>query len=340
MRKLLTYTIFMVMAVCGLCTVQVQADTVEAPVLTVTDNDGNEVSKFTIKKGKQKDLDPVVEKAAEDEAEYTVSWTSSNKEVATVSKSGVVKAVGGGTATIKATVKGTEVVKKVKVSVQADPKLTIINDDKEEVSKVTMKKNQKYDLDYKIKKYPGDDNTYKMTWKSSNEKVATVSKNGNITAKKNGTTTITATIKGTKISKKIKVTVKKNVSIKYGAKYDKKVTVSSLKKKTGSTATDNMGNIYKKGKSLGKFVLTGYCTKCNSGYGRGTASGKTATAGVTVAVNRNQIKLGTKIIIGNHVYVAQDTHGNRRHSKVIDVFFGTRHGSEPFLKNIPVYLAK
>ena len=91
---------------------------------------------------------------------------------------------------------------------------------------------------------------------------------------------------------------------------------------------------------IGNFVITGYCTSCNSCGPRTTSTGNTATEGVTVAVNKNQIQLGTKIIIGNHVYIAEDIHGNHRYSRVVDVFFGTRHGSECFLKNIPVYYAK
>ena len=219
------------------------------------------------------------------------------------------------------------------------PTFSIRDDENVKTEKLTMKKNQNIDLDTKIKKVDGDKNKYTVTWKSSNEKVAVVNKKGTITAKKHGTTTITAVIDGTDIKNKVKVTVKENTVLKYGSDYDKEVTASSLKKESGATVKDNAGNLYKKGERIGNFVLTGYCTQCNSGYGRGTATGKTATAGITVAVNKKQISLGTKLIIGDHVYVAQDIHGNHRYDKVIDVFFGTRHGAEPLLKNIPVYLA-
>lgn len=64
----------------------------------------------------------------------------------------------------------------------------------------------------------------KATWKSSNKKVATVSKSGKITAKKKGTTTITAKYNGYTVKCKVKVidqnplnkwfgTVKSNVNI-------------------------------------------------------------------------------------------------------------------------------
>ncbi|MBQ8305380.1 MAG: Ig-like domain-containing protein [Blautia sp.] len=51
--------------------------------------------------------------------------------------------------------------------------------------------------------------TKSVIWSSSNKNVATVSTKGKITAKKAGTATITATIKGTKVKATCKVTVKK-----------------------------------------------------------------------------------------------------------------------------------
>ena len=53
----------------------------------------------------------------------------------------------------------------------------------------------------------------KITWKSSNSKVASVNKSGKITAKKPGTCTITAKRNGVKL--KCKVTVKKNQAVFY-----------------------------------------------------------------------------------------------------------------------------
>lgn len=226
------------------------------------------------------------------------------------------------------------------VQVAKDPELELRS------SKVRLKKGSSKALDADIIKDKKDDNKYQVEWESTNEKVATVSAKGKIKAKKTGTCTITASIAGTDVETTCKVTVEPSITkgnkIKYGAAHDKKITASDLKKKVDSDEVvyDNAGNGYKRGKCLGKFVITGYCTRCNSGSSRGTSSGKKATAGVTVAVKSSQIPLGTKLVIGNHVYIAQDRHGNRSHSKVIDVFFGTRHGAEPFLRNIPVYLAK
>ncbi|MDO4555995.1 MAG: Ig-like domain-containing protein [Lachnospiraceae bacterium] len=224
----------------------------------------------------------------------------------------------------------------VSQEVVEEPKIEI------ESEKVTLKKGATKELDVDITTHEEDGNDYEIQWISTNKKVATVSSNGKVKAKKAGTATIKAKLSGTDVESKCKVIVKtiKGRKLKYGASSDRKVTVSSLKSTGGTEFSDNAGNTYTKGKKVGNFVITGYCTKCNSGSARATSSGKTATAGITVAVNSKQIPLGTKLIIGDHVYIAQDRHGNRAHSKVIDVFFGTRHGSECFLKNIPVYYAK
>ncbi|GEM_PF-3247282 len=73
-------------------------------------------------------------------------------------------------------------------------------------SKLTLYTGEKQTLTIKLK--PSDATiTGKTVWKSSNKKIATVSKSGKITAKKPGSVTITAVV-GTKTTK-CKVTVKK-----------------------------------------------------------------------------------------------------------------------------------
>ena len=121
----------------------------------------------------------------------TVSWSSSNTSVVSVSSNGKVTAKGEGRATITATADG----KKDTVTVK-------VNDDgyiEFEESKVTLDVGDTYRIDY-------DTNlSGKVSWSSSNTKVATVSSSGRITAKKEGTATITATINGK--SDTIRVTV-------------------------------------------------------------------------------------------------------------------------------------
>lgn len=69
------------------------------------------------------------------------------------------------------------------------------------------------------------------------------------------------------------------------------------------------------------FTATAYCScrKCCGKWADGiTASGTTATAGRTIAVDKKVIPLGTHVLINGVEYVAEDT-GVK--GKRIDVFF-------------------
>lgn len=64
------------------------------------------------------------------------------------------------------------------------------------------------------------------------------------------------------------------------------------------------------------------CVKCSEGYGRMTATGATATAGRTIAVDPSVIPYGTEIIIDGNTYIAEDTGALIKGNK-IDIFFDT-----------------
>ena len=144
-------------------------------------------SSLTIAKGKSAALKPASWKK--------VKYKSSNKKVATVDKKGKVKAVATGTAKITVT-SG----KKKAVCTIIVPGTTAIKGIKGSVS---LKKGKKYTLKPILSYLGKPDN---ITYKSSNKKIATVSGNGVVKAKKKGTATIT--IRSGKITKKCKVKVK------------------------------------------------------------------------------------------------------------------------------------
>ncbi len=137
-----------------------------------------------------------------------VSWTSSNKKVVTVSASGKLKGKKAGTA--KITVKlasGYSVWFKVKVQ-KANVKTTslkVINKatGKKAAKKITLKRKAKLSLSAVTAPVTSKE---KVTFSSSNKKVATVTSKGVVTAKKKGTAVIT--VKSGKKSVKIKVRVK------------------------------------------------------------------------------------------------------------------------------------
>jgi len=80
------------------------------------------------------------------------------------------------------------------------------------------------------------------------------------------------------------------------------------------------------GKSLGKFVITAYCTCkiCCGVYSGGnrTASGTVPTTNRTLAVDTNEIPFGTRLVINGQIYVAEDRGGAIK-GKRIDMFFYT-----------------
>ena len=114
------------------------------------------------------------------------SWASSNKKIVTVDKNGKIKAgKKTGTAKITVTLKsGKKATLKVKVQT-VKVKTTKISGLKKSVS---LKKGRKLALKPVISPLTSQE---KVTYTSSNKKVATVSKNGTITAKKKGTVKIT-----------------------------------------------------------------------------------------------------------------------------------------------------
>lgn len=74
--------------------------------------------------------------------------------------------------------------------------------------------------------------------------------------------------------------------------------------------------------SYGTFRLTWYCPckKCCGHWAGGrTASGTQPVEGKTIAVDRHQIPLGSKVKINGHVYTAEDT-GSGINEDCIDIF--------------------
>lgn len=133
-----------------------------------------------------------VYKTKPSKASKSVKWKSSNKKVATVSKSGYVTGKKKGTVKITATSKKN---KKAKKTIKI--KVTNLKAKSVKMSKTSavLFPNDKTTLKATVKGSAGFYNQG-VTWKSSNTSVATVDKKGNVIAKKAGKATITATEKG------------------------------------------------------------------------------------------------------------------------------------------------
>lgn len=125
------------------------------------------------------------------------SWKSSNKSVVTVNSKGKITGKKAGTARITVTLKsGKKATLKVTVKKISTTKMKINK------KSLTLKKGKTYTLKTSVTPKNSQD---KLTFKSSNKKVATVSSKGKITAKKKGTAKITVQSGAKKVVCTVKV---------------------------------------------------------------------------------------------------------------------------------------
>ena len=225
----------------------------------------------------------------------TVTWSSSNTSIATVEKNGRVTAKKEGTATI--TVKSSN-------GKTATCKVTV----EEPVTSIKMNKttlaldNQKTET-LKTTITPTNATNKTVTWSSSNEAVATVDKNGKVTAKKAGIATITAKASNGKATS-CKVTVEEPVTsiklnktstvIYMGSSETLKVTINPTnatnKTVTWSSSDTTVATVDRNGKVTPKKEGTTKITVKSS-------NGKTAVCTVTVNTKITNIKLDRTVLM-------------------------------------------
>lgn len=203
------------------CTVQVTVPTVKVTGITLNKTTASVV------KGKTVALTATV--TPDTATDKTIKWTTSNKNVATVSTDGVVTAKAAGTAIITATAADDS-------GVKATCKITVTNP-VVKVTKVTLNKTtasvvKGKTLTLTATVTPTNATNKNVTWKSSNTKIATVDGNGKVTAVAAGTATITCTAAdGSRKSATCKITVT-NPAVKVTKLRMNKTSVDLLKGKT------------------------------------------------------------------------------------------------------------
>ena len=156
------------------------------PAVTVTGVTLNK-TELTLETGDSETLTATV--APSDATNKNVTWKSSNTAVATVDANGKVTAVKAGEATITVTTEdgGKTAFCRVTVS-DKEVKVTGIT-----LAALAIYVGESKAITATVK--PDDATNKALTWKSSNETVATVDATGKVTGKKIGTATITATAK-------------------------------------------------------------------------------------------------------------------------------------------------
>lgn len=165
--------------------------------------------------------------------EFTVEYKTSNAAVATVSESGLVTAVKAGTATITATVDGTELTCSVTVTEAAKP---VVYEYALSETEITIVVGGYKDITVNVT--PNKQITVNYT--SANTAIATVNENGRVTAIAVGETTIKAAVDGKELT--CKVTVEKAPPV-----YDLKAV--------GTPLVENGKTLIEKGATL-KFEVT------------------------------------------------------------------------------------
>lgn len=243
-----------------------------------------------------------VYKTKPSKASKSVKWKSSNKKVATVSKSGYVTGKKKGTVKITATSKKR---KKVKKTIKI--KVTNLK-----AKSVTMSKksailfpNDKTTLKATVKGSAGFYNQG-VTWKSSNTSVATVTSKGIVTAKKAGKATITATEKGGSKKATCAVTVS---GIKVD-KANKSVSVTA----TVNNATEKSMHyvVYKNGKAAETSYFVTDATPAELNAALGKISAKAWNTNSNFKTDAKVAQAGNKTIDE----LAQSGIGNKNYTKL------------------------
>ena len=130
-----------------------------------------------------------------DATDKTVTWSSSNNDIASVDNNGEVTAVGPGTATITATANdGSGKAASCRITVNepyTPPAIVHVTGISLDRKTATIKKGSILQLSATVTPSNADDKT--VRWESSNTDVATVDDNGKVTAIAPGTATITVT---------------------------------------------------------------------------------------------------------------------------------------------------
>lgn len=189
--------------------------------VTVTKSDDEEVEVVAVNKitiegskkmviGGEQQLKATIE--PENATNKDVIWTSSDESIAKVSASGKVSALNPGKVTITATAKDGS-----KVSASIEIEVDIIHVKAVKIVGETSVVRGKT-LTLKANITPSNATNKKVTWTSSDEKVATIDKSGVLTAKTVGKTTITVVAEDGKVMDSIDVTV---TPIPYTVTFDK-----------------------------------------------------------------------------------------------------------------------
>ncbi|MCR5123940.1 MAG: Ig-like domain-containing protein [Treponema sp.] len=240
----------------------------------------------------------------EDATDKTVTWTSSNEDVATVTSAGLVTGIAEGSATITATVGGKTATCAVTVSATAVAVTSVALD------KTTASVNVGDTTTLTATVSPDNATDSTVTWTSSNEDVATVTSAGVVTGLAVGSASITATAGGKSATCVVTVNAatvavtsvtlnKTTVSVPIGGTTTLTATVSP------DNATDSTVTWTSSDEDVATVTSAGVVTGLAKGSATitATAGGKSATCEVGidfVAVNGETV---SGAVSGSYVFI-------------------------------------
>ena len=298
--------------VTGTCTVTVSAANV--PVTSITLNP-------TTLNLKVYETGTIAATVTENASDETVTWSSSDETIATVDSTGKVTAVGAGTATITATANGgTNVTATCSVTVTAAQTTKPVTSIALDKTSLDLAVSGTYTLTANV--LPQDASNKEVEWTSSNADVAKV-ENGKVTALKEGTATITATVKdgsGKSAACNVKVS---NVSAITLDKTSLELAVNGTHTLAATTTPAGATVTWTSSDATIAKVENGKVTALKEGTATITAKAgdKTATCKVTVGTAYDPKKDTTKLLKdkgGNQMYVL--VNGQYVEAKVADYY--------------------
>lgn len=160
-----------------------------------------DLSSFTIDKDAERQLTAAISPA--DATIKTVTWSSNNNSIATVSNTGLVKGVADGTAVI--TVTSNDGNKTAQCSVTVQQGVVNVISVSLNWENLPISKNTSYGI--AVSFYPSDATNKKVTWTSNNPAVVSVSNTGVVTGVAVGTAVITVTTEDGNKTAECQVTV-------------------------------------------------------------------------------------------------------------------------------------
>ena len=275
-----------------------KGETAECAVTVIQGVTAVKLSPYSLEVDAGATVAPKVSVSPSNASDPTLVWASSNPAAATVNENGVITGVSGGTATVTATASNGKSAK-IKVKV-VEPVTGVVIPEA-----VTVEARRYVKLDFSV--LPETASNKKLTWTTSNRKVATVS-SGRVTGVAGGECVISAKSANGIVAQCAVTVVQPASSVtvsKSSVKLDAGKTIALSATVRPSSATDPTVSWRSANPDVATVNENGVVTAIAGGSTKifaETANGKKASCAVTVTQPVEEIRLPAEITVGAHEY--------------------------------------